>query len=147
MFGEESHAARPGDIGTGLVVACPFVAVKAVLRAGIDVNFDVRPLGADGLDVGKRDACVFIAKVKLGRYFRPVIGEADDRATVVADRGGQAGQLGRCGIGDASAEAKTDDADRPTFFTASIAAWVSRNIAAQSGLAMNLRASVISSGE
>src|SRR5215831_14151870 len=36
---------------------------------------------------------------------------------------------------------------RPTFFTASIAAWVSRSIAAQSGLATNLRATATSSGE
>ena len=35
----------------------------------------------------------------------------------------------------------------PTSFTASIAAWVSRSIAAQSGLATNLRAIAISSGE
>ena len=36
---------------------------------------------------------------------------------------------------------------RPADFTASIAACVSRSIASQSGLAMNLRALAISSGE
>jgi hypothetical protein len=35
----------------------------------------------------------------------------------------------------------------PTLLTASMAAWVSRSIAPQSGLAMNLRAVAISSGE
>jgi hypothetical protein len=45
-------AARPGDVGAHLVVACPFIAMETVLRAGIDENLDVGPLGLDRLDAG-----------------------------------------------------------------------------------------------
>src|ERR1700689_120815 len=55
MLGKERHAAGPGDIRAGLVVAGPLVAVKAVLRARIDVDLDLRPLGANGLDIGQRN--------------------------------------------------------------------------------------------
>src|ERR1700726_4080431 len=51
MPGKEVEAARPGDIRTGLVVAWPFVAMEAMLRARIDVDLDIGPLGGDGLDI------------------------------------------------------------------------------------------------
>ena len=90
MPGEEAEAARPGDIGAGLVVACPFVAVEAVLGAGINANFDIGPLGSDRFDVAERNARVFFSEMKLGRNLRRVVGEADDGAAVIADRRGQA---------------------------------------------------------
>src|SRR6185312_8576085 len=111
MFGKEVEAARPRNIGACLVVACPFIAIEAVLRAGIDVDLDIGPLAADGLDIGERDAGVLLAKVKLGRYFRLVVGKPNDGAAVVADRRRQTRQLGGGGIGDAAAEAEADDAD------------------------------------
>src|ERR1700716_1089443 len=64
MLREKRHAARPGDIGAGLVVARPLIAVKAVLCAGIDVDFDVGPLGFDGLDIGERNARVLFAEMQ-----------------------------------------------------------------------------------
>src|ERR1700747_278698 len=85
MPGEESKAARPGNIGAGLVVTCPFVAVKAVLRAGIEVDLHIAPLGANDLDVAERDTRILVAEVKLGRHFRPVVGETGDCATIIAD--------------------------------------------------------------
>src|SRR6187431_2905268 len=87
MFRKERQAARPGDIGAGLVVARPLVAMKAVLRAGIDVDLDLGPLGLDGLDVGQRNARILFAEMQLRRYKRFVVGEADDGAAVIAHRG------------------------------------------------------------
>src|SRR5437899_4267365 len=43
MLREEFHTARPGDLRAGLVVAGALVAVKTVLRAGIDEDLDLRP--------------------------------------------------------------------------------------------------------
>src|SRR3978361_1457453 len=91
MLGKEVEAAGPGDVGAGLVVACPLVAMKAVLRAGIDKDFDVGPLGLDGLDIGQRNAGVLFAEMQLCRHFRLVVGEANHRAAVIADRGRQTG--------------------------------------------------------
>src|SRR3984957_4588397 len=70
MLRQEPEATRPGDIRARLVVACPFVAVKAVLRARIDVDLDIGPLGADGLDIAQRDACILLAEQQLGRRLR-----------------------------------------------------------------------------
>src|ERR1700676_313895 len=58
MLRQEAEATRPGDIRARLVVACPFVAVKAVLRARIGVDLDIGPFGADGLDIAQQDACI-----------------------------------------------------------------------------------------
>src|SRR6266446_3924379 len=85
MPGKEREAAGPGDIGAGLVITRPFIAVKAVLRARIDVDLDLRPLGPDSLNVAERDACVLFPEMKLGRHVRLVIGEANDGAAVIAD--------------------------------------------------------------
>src|SRR5439155_4147354 len=90
MLREKRQAARPGDVGAGLVVAGAFVAVKTVLRAGIDVNLDLGPLGLDSLDVGQRNACILFAEMQLRRHFWLVVGKADDGAAVIADRGRQA---------------------------------------------------------
>src|SRR5438552_14997363 len=64
MLRKKSEAARPGDVGARLVVAGALVAMKTVLRAGIDENFHLRPLGLDGLDVGERNAGILFAKVQ-----------------------------------------------------------------------------------
>ena len=93
MPGKEREAAGPGDIGAALVITRPFIAVKAVLRAGIDVDLDLGPLGPDSLDVAQRDACVLFPEMKLGRHVRLVVGEANDGAAVIADRRRQAGQF------------------------------------------------------
>src|ERR1700726_3289326 len=85
IFGKEGEAARPGDVGTCFVVACPLVEVEAVLRARINVDLDVRPLGADGLDVAERNAGVLFTEMKLGRHLGLVVGEAHDGAAVIAD--------------------------------------------------------------
>ena len=55
----------------------------------------------------------FSPKCSCVGTLRLVVGEADDGAAVIADRGRQARQFGRRGIGDAAAEAEADDADRP----------------------------------
>src|ERR1700687_772021 len=104
ILGKKSHAARPGDVGAGLVVARPLVAVEAVLRAGIDVDLEVGPLGADGLDIAERDPCILFAEMQLGRHFRLVVGEANDGAAVIADRRRQPRQFGRSRIGNAGAQ-------------------------------------------
>src|SRR5271169_1221208 len=109
MFGEEIETARPGDIRARSVVTCPFVAVKAVLRAGINVDFYFRPLGADGLHIAKRNAGILAAEMQLGRHFRLVVGKANDRAAVITDRRRQARQFCRGGIGDAATETEPDD--------------------------------------
>ena len=93
MPGKEREAAGPGDIGAALVITRPFIAVKAVLRAGTDVDLDLGPLGPDSLDVAQRDACVLFPEMKLGRHVRLVVGEANDGAAVIADRRRQAGQF------------------------------------------------------
>src|SRR5665213_4050890 len=74
MPGKEREAARPGDIGAGLVVTRPFVAVEAVLRAGIDMDLDLGPLGADGVDIAEWNAGVLFAELKQGRHVRIVVG-------------------------------------------------------------------------
>jgi len=71
------------DVTYGL----PRPVVKAVLRTRIDVNVDLGPLGLDGLDIGQRNARVLFAEMQLRRYLRLVVGEANDGATVIADRG------------------------------------------------------------
>src|ERR1700686_664076 len=118
MLGEEAEAARPGDIGAGLVIARPFIAVEPVLRARIDMDLDLGPLGTNGLDIAERDPCVLLAEMKLGRHFRLVVGEANNGAAVIADRRRQPGQFCRRGVSDAAAEAKTDDTDRADIFDA-----------------------------
>ena len=89
MPGKEVEATRPGGIRARLVVTCALVAMKAVLSARIDVDIDFGPLGADGLDIAKRDTCILLAEMQLGRYFRLVVGEANDGAAVIADRRGK----------------------------------------------------------
>src|SRR5258707_2242297 len=86
MLGKEREAAWPGDIGAGLVIARPLIAVEALLRAGIDMDLDIGPLGANRLDVAERDAGVLFAEMQLGRHFRLVVGEANNGATVIANR-------------------------------------------------------------
>ena len=113
MLRKELQAARPGDIRARLVVARPFVAVETVLRAGIDEDLDIRPLGLDGLDIGQWNAGILLAEMQLRRDLWLVVGEADDGAAVIADGGRQARQFGGRDIGDAAAEAEADDADRP----------------------------------
>src|SRR5258705_8748032 len=88
MLGKEVEAARPGDVGAGLVVARPLIAVEAVLRARIDEDLDVRSLAPDGLDIGQRNARVLFAEMQLCRYFRLVVGKTNDGAAVIADRRG-----------------------------------------------------------
>src|SRR3981189_2410986 len=88
MPGKEREAARPGDLCACLVVTRPLIAVEAVLRAGIDVDLDLGPLGPDGLDVAERNARVLCAEMQLRRPLRFVVGEADDGAAVIADRRG-----------------------------------------------------------
>src|SRR6202048_4240887 len=112
MLREEAEAARPGDIGTGLVVTRPFIAMETVLRVGIDVDLDVGPLCADGLDIGERNARILFSEMQLRRHLRFVVGETNDGAAVITDRSRQPRQFCRGGIGDAAAEAETDDADR-----------------------------------
>src|ERR1700712_8761 len=87
MPGEEGEAARPGNVGAGLVVTCALIAVEAVLGARIDMDLDLRPLGLNGLDVAERNAGVFFAEMELGRHCRLVVGKAQDSAAVIADRG------------------------------------------------------------
>ena len=87
MLGEERRGCAARRFGAGLVVARPLVAVKAVLRAGIDEDFDIGPLGLDGLDVGQRNARILFAEMQLRRHLRLVVGEADDGAAIIADRG------------------------------------------------------------
>src|SRR5258708_2986375 len=73
MLGKKSHAARPGDVGAGLVVARPLVAMKTVLRTGIDENLDVGPFCPDGLDIAERNAGILFAEMQLRRHFRLVV--------------------------------------------------------------------------
>src|ERR1700682_5068369 len=103
MLREEAEAARPGDIGTGLVVARPLVAMKTVLRSRIDVDLDLGPLCADGLDIGERNARILFAEMQLRRHLRFVVGETNDGAAVIADRSRQPRQFCRGGIRDAAA--------------------------------------------
>src|SRR5260370_28897539 len=106
MLGKKAEAARPGDICACLVVARPLIAVEAVLRARIEVDLDVGPLGADGLDIVKRNTRVLFAEMQLRRYFRLVVGEANDGAAVIADRRGEPRQFCRPPIDPAAPEAK-----------------------------------------
>src|SRR5258708_5354271 len=87
MLGKERHAARPGDVRAGLVVAWPLVAVEAVLRTRIDEDLDLQPLGLDRLDIGQGDTGVLFTEMQLRRDLRLVVGEAHDGAAVIADRG------------------------------------------------------------
>src|SRR5260370_13117071 len=109
MLAEKFHAARPGDVGAGLVVTRPLVAVEAVLRAGIDVDLDVGPLGADGLDIAKRNPGILFAEMQLRRHLRLVVGQANDGAALIADRRRQPPLVGRSRIVAAAPSAK------PTF--------------------------------
>jgi hypothetical protein len=63
MLGEQRHAAWPGEVGACLVVTRPFIAVEAVLRAGIDMDLDLGTFGPDGLDIAERNACVLLAEM------------------------------------------------------------------------------------
>src|ERR1700732_5302350 len=86
MLGKEAEAARPGDVGAGLVVTRPLIAVEAVLGARIDVDLDVGPLGADGFDIAERNPRVLFAEMQLRWHFRFVAGEANKAPAVIADR-------------------------------------------------------------
>src|SRR5207302_9910960 len=112
MLREKFQAARPGDVGAGLVVAGALVAMEAVLGARIDEDLNVRSFRLDGLDVGQGNAGVLLAEMQLRRRLRRLFGKALDRAAVITDRRFQARQPRRRGKGDAAAEAKADDADR-----------------------------------
>src|ERR1700722_12612793 len=85
MLGKETEASRPGDIGAGLVVTCPLVAVEAMLRAGIDMGIDVRALGLDGLDIAERNVVVLFAEVKLVRPLRLLVDKGSDHAAIITD--------------------------------------------------------------
>ena len=85
MPGKEAEAARPSDLGAGFVVARPFIAVESVLRARIDVDFHLGPLGSDDLYIAERNASIFLAEMKLGRHFGLVVREAHDGAAVITD--------------------------------------------------------------
>src|SRR3954451_692083 len=104
MLRKKRGATRPRDIGAWLVIACAFFAIETVLRAGIDVNFDLGPLGADGFDIAKRNAGVLFAEMQLRRHFWLIVGEAGDGAAIKADRRRQPRQFGRSRIGHAAAE-------------------------------------------
>src|SRR5947208_10764332 len=69
MPGKEAEAARPSDLGAGFVVARPFIAVESVLRARIEMDFHLGPLGSDDLYITERNAGIFLAEMKLGRHF------------------------------------------------------------------------------
>src|ERR1700730_2995482 len=105
MLRKEREAARPGDIGAGLVVTCPLVAMKTVLRSRIEVDLDLGPFCADGLDIGERNARILFSEMQLRRHLRLVVGETNDGAAVIADRSRQPRQFCRGGIGDAAGEA------------------------------------------
>src|SRR3954453_16074610 len=106
MLGKKFQAARPGGIGAGLVVAGALVTMETVLRARIDKNLDLRPLGLDGFDVAQGNASNLFAEVQFGRTFWFVGGKADDYPAVVANCRRQARQFGRGRIGDTAAEAE-----------------------------------------
>src|ERR1700738_1089868 len=86
MLRKERHAARPGDVGAGLVVARPLVAMKAVLRGGGNKDLGVGPCGPDDRDIAEWDSGVLLAEMQLRRHLRSVVGEAHDSAAVIADR-------------------------------------------------------------
>src|ERR1700686_957458 len=86
MLRKERHAARPGDVGAGLVVARPLVAMKAVLRAGVNKDLDVGPFCPDDLDIAEWDSGVLLAEVQLRRHLRLAGGKAHDSPAVIADR-------------------------------------------------------------
>jgi len=65
MLGEKFQAARPGDVGTGLVVACALVTMEAMLRAGIDVDLDFGPLRLDRLDISQGNARVLLTEMQF----------------------------------------------------------------------------------
>jgi len=85
MPGKEVEATLFSDAGTRRVVTRPFIAVETVLRTGIDVDFDVGPLGTNGSDVAEWNARVLFTEMKLGRHLRHIAGEADDRFGLMPD--------------------------------------------------------------
>src|SRR4051812_41335317 len=87
--------------------------MEAVAALRIDVDLAVTAaLLLDDLDVGHRDALIFLAEVQLHRAFRLLVGEGDDAAAVIADRGAQSRKPGRGEKRDGAAHAEADDADR-----------------------------------
>src|SRR5436305_4236749 len=104
MLRKELAGALPCQVGALFVVAATFLAIKTVLRAGIDVDLDLRPFGPDGFDVAQWNAGVLLAEVQLRRHLRLVVGKSRDGAAVEADRGGQARQFCRRRVSHTAAE-------------------------------------------
>src|SRR5579875_3609132 len=60
MLIQETQRAAPGEIGSGLAVARPFVAIKAVGRVRIGIDFRLRLLAPDLLDGRHGNALVLL---------------------------------------------------------------------------------------
>src|SRR5690349_25093263 len=87
--------------------------MEAVLRLRIDVDFRLRLLLLDSLNIAERNAGILFAEMHLHRTFRLLVGEFGNHAAVVTDRGLEAVEPAGGKERHAAAEAKADDATRP----------------------------------
>src|SRR4051794_12093289 len=111
MPGEECQRALAGQIGAWLVITGALVTAKAVLRAGINMDLNLRPLRLDGFNIGQGNACILLAEMKERRHRRLVAREANNSAAIIANSCRQSRQLRCCRVCDAAAKAEADNAN------------------------------------
>src|SRR5262249_26568285 len=108
MLGQKRYCPLPGELGGLGVVAGALVAMKAVLRFGLDVDSAIAPAFLfDHFDVAHRDRGILLAEMHLRRYFRFFIRVFGDLAAVIADRGREAAEPARGEERDGAAHAET----------------------------------------
>src|SRR4051812_18250746 len=109
---EERGGALPRELRRAFVVAAALIAMEAMAGIRINVDFAVRTLLLDDLDVGHRDALVLLAEVHLHRNLRLLVGELGDHAAVVSDSASKTGEARRGQERERAAHAEADDGDR-----------------------------------
>src|SRR5262249_39854243 len=106
--------ARPGRLCARAVEAAALVAMEAVLRVGVNVDFAVAAaLLLDHLDVAHRDRGILVAEMHLRRDFRLLVGVLGDLSAVIADGSREAVELAGRQKGDRASHAEAHDGDRP----------------------------------
>src|SRR6266566_4427649 len=95
----------------GFVVAAALVAGEAVAGV-VDMNFHIRTLLFDDLNIAHRDRMILVAEMQERRNLGLFVDIPRDGAAIVTDRARQTVEIACCEEGDAAAHAIAHDADR-----------------------------------
>src|SRR5713101_9876196 len=108
VLGQPGERAPKRLLVGGFVVAAALVAGEAVAGV-VDMNFHIRTLLLDDLDVAHRDRMILVAEMQERRNLRPPVGILRDGAAVVTDRAGQTVEIAGRQEHDAAAHAVAHD--------------------------------------